>query len=83
VRRTRGRAGSGFAVLLFAETVTTAGTRMSQLALPWLVLSTTHDPVLTGLVAVAEIAPLVVLQVLGAPRVDRRSTAGPSAAGCP
>lgn len=60
----------GFTVLLAAETVSTAGTRMSQLALPWLVLTTTHDPVTTGLVGLAEIAPYVVLQILGAPLVD-------------
>ena len=44
---------------------------MSQLAVPWLVLTTTHSPVDTGLVGTAEIAPYVVLQVLGAPLVDR------------
>lgn len=57
--------------LLVGATVSTAGTRMSQLAVPWLVLTTTHSPVDTGLVGTAEIAPYVVLQVLGAPLVDR------------
>jgi len=38
---------------------------------PWLVLTTTHSAVDTGLVGTAEIAPYVVLQVLGAPLVDR------------
>ena len=64
------RSRRGFTALLVAETVSTAGTRMSQLALPWLVLTTTHDPVRTGLVGLAEIAPYVVLQILGAPLVD-------------
>lgn len=64
------RSRRGFAALLVAETISTAGTRMSQLALPWLVLTTTHDPVTTGLVGLAEIAPYVVLQILGAPLVD-------------
>lgn len=59
------------AALLVGVTVSTAGTRMSQLAVPWLVLTTTHSPVDTGLVGTAEIAPLVVMQVLGAPLVDR------------
>jgi len=65
-----GRSRRGFTALLVAETVSTAGTRMSQLALPWLVLTTTHNPVTTGLVGLAEIAPYVVLQILGAPLVD-------------
>jgi MFS family permease len=57
--------------LLIGATISTAGTRMSQLAVPWLVLTTTHSPIDTGLVGTAEIAPYVVLQVLGAPLVDR------------
>jgi len=60
-----------FVALLTGVTISTAGTRMSQLAVPWLVLSTTHSPVDTGLVGTAEIAPYVLLQVLGAPLVDR------------
>ncbi len=57
--------------LLTGGTISAAGTRMSQLAVPWLVLTTTHSAVQTGLVSTAEIAPYVVLQVLGAPLVDR------------
>lgn len=69
--RQSGRGRTGFAALLTAETVSTAGTRMSQIAVPWLVLSATGDPVTAGLVGLAEILPYVVLQVLGAPLVDR------------
>lgn len=61
----------GFAVLLVAETISIAGTSMSRLALPWLVLTTTGDAVSTGLVGLAELAPFAVLQVVGAPLVDR------------
>ena len=61
----------GLPALLIASTVSSAGTRISQIAVPWLVLETTHSPVLTGLVGTAEIAPYVVLQLLGAPLVDR------------
>jgi MFS family permease len=57
--------------LLAASTISTAGTRISAVAVPWLVLETTRDPVLTGLVGTAEITPYVVLQLLGAPLVDR------------
>jgi MFS family permease len=60
-----------FVALLTAATVSQAGTRMSNLAVPWLVLTETHSPVLTGLVGTAEIAPYVVLQILSSPLVDR------------
>lgn len=60
-----------FVSLLAAATISAAGTRMSNLAVPWLVLTETHSPVLTGLVGTAEIAPYVVLQILGSPLVDR------------
>jgi MFS family permease len=60
-----------FAALLVAQSISGAGTRMSQLAVPWLVLTTTHNPIETGLVGVAEIAPYVVLQILGGPLIDQ------------
>jgi len=62
---------AAFVSLLTAATVSQAGTRMSQLAVPWLVLTETGSPVLTGLVGTAEITPYVVLQILGSPLVDR------------
>jgi Na+/melibiose symporter-like transporter len=61
----------GFVALLVAEAISIAGTSMSRLALPWLVLSTTGDAVSTGLVGFAELAPFAVLKVVGAPFVDR------------
>jgi MFS family permease len=68
---TTARSRRGLGALLVAETISTAGTRMSELALPWLVLTSTGSPVATGLVGTAEIAPYVVLMALGAPLVDR------------
>jgi MFS family permease len=56
---------------LAAETVSLVGTRVSMLALPWFVLTTTGSPEKTGLVAVAEMLPLVLLKVLGGPVIDR------------
>jgi MFS family permease len=56
---------------LTAEAVSLAGTRVSMVALPFFVLATTGSPVLTGLVAVAELVPLVVLKVLAGPLIDR------------
>ena len=42
-----------------------------MIALPWFVLTTTGSPEKTGLVALAEMLPLVVLKVLGGPIIDR------------
>ena len=42
-----------------------------MIAIPWFVLSTTGSPTQTGLVAAAEIAPLVVFKALGGPLLDR------------
>jgi MFS family permease len=56
---------------LCAEGVSLVGTRVSMIALPFFVLSTTGSPEKTGLVAVAELVPLVLLKVLGGPIIDR------------
>jgi MFS family permease len=56
---------------LTAEAVSLLGTRISMIAIPWLVLVTTGSPTRTGLVAVAEITPLVLLKATGGPLVDR------------
>lgn len=66
LRQRRGLVG-----LLAAWGVSTLGTRMSLLALPWFVLTTTGSPTLTGLVATVELAPYVTVQALGGPAVDR------------
>ena len=55
---------------LAAEGVSLIGTRVSMIALPFFVLTTTGSPEKTGLVAVAEMLPLVVLKVLGGPIID-------------
>ncbi len=60
-----------FAALLSAYTVSVFGTSMSDLAIPWLVLTTTGSAAKTGLVGFAEIAPYVVAQALAGPLVDR------------
>jgi MFS family permease len=56
---------------LGAEGVSLVGTRVSMIALPFFVLTTTGSPEKTGLVALAEMLPLVVLKVLGGPIIDR------------
>ncbi|SDC36115.1 MFS transporter [Nocardioides lianchengensis] len=56
---------------LSAEAVSLTGTRVSMIALPWFVLTTTGSATRTGLVALVELLPLVVLKVLGGPVIDR------------
>ncbi|MGL4965905.1 MAG: MFS transporter [Inquilinus sp.] len=57
--------------LAVAETFSISGTRLSTIAIPWLVLSTTNSPVSTGLVAMMEMLPYVVAKALGGPLIDR------------
>ncbi len=61
----------GLIGLLTAVGISGLGTRMSFLALPWFMLSTTGSAVQTGLVAAAELTPYVLVQGLGGPLVDR------------
>jgi len=56
---------------LTAEAISLLGTRVSVIAIPWLVLVTTGSPTQTGLVAVAEITPMVAFKAAGGPLVDR------------
>ena len=56
---------------LTSEAISLTGTRVSMIALPFFVLTTTGSPEKTGLVALAEMLPLVVMKVLGGPVIDR------------
>jgi predicted MFS family arabinose efflux permease len=56
---------------LTAEAVSLLGTRVSMIAIPWLVLVTTGSATRTGLVSVAELTPLVIFKATGGPLVDR------------
>lgn len=60
-----------FVGLLAAEGISFVGTRISMIAIPWFVLSTTGSATQTGLVAAAEITPLVIFKALGGPLLDR------------
>ncbi|HTO28377.1 MAG TPA: MFS transporter, partial [Devosia sp.] len=60
-----------FAALATATVLSTSGTRLSVIAIPWLVLTTTGSPVLTGLVGFAEMLPYVLAKALGGPLIDR------------
>lgn len=57
--------------LLSAVGISTLGTRMTFVAIPWLVLTTTGSATTTGIIAFAEMGPYVLVQALGGPFVDR------------
>ncbi|GAA1614557.1 MFS transporter [Catellatospora bangladeshensis] len=67
----RSRRRGGLVAVLTAETVSQVGTKMTFVALPWLVLADTGSPTMMGLVAAAEMVPYVAAGVLGAPWIDR------------
>ncbi|MFL6129544.1 MAG: MFS transporter [Mycobacteriales bacterium] len=56
---------------LAASGISILGSRMSFVAIPWLVLVTTGSPARMGVVAGAEMLPYVLASSLGAPLVDR------------
>lgn len=61
-------------LLALADTVSLLGTRLSMIAIPWLVLTTTGDPLQTGVVGFAEMLPYVLAKALGGPLIDRLGT---------
>ncbi len=56
---------------LASEAVSLTGTRVTMVAVPWLVLTTTGSATRTGLVAFCEMLPYVVAKAFGGPLVDR------------
>ncbi|MER5785650.1 MFS transporter [Streptomyces mobaraensis] len=57
--------------MLASTAVALTATRVSAIALPWFVLVTTGSATRTGLVALCELAPYVVVKALTGPLVDR------------
>ena len=57
--------------LVSAQVISSLGSQMTFLALPWFVLTTTGSPTKTGLIALFELTPMVLLKVLGGPLIDR------------
>jgi MFS family permease len=60
-----------FVAFALSEVLSISGTRLSTIAVPWLVLTTTGSAVLAGLVAFAELLPYVVVRALSGPLIDR------------
>jgi len=56
---------------LTSEALSITGTRVTMIAIPLFVLETTGSPTKTGLVALAEMLPMVLAKVLGGPVIDR------------
>jgi MFS family permease len=62
---------AGLIALFAADTISAAGTRISLVAIPWLVLITTGSPAKMGIAAATEMFPYVLAGVLAAPVADR------------
>nr|MBA3309117.1 MFS transporter [Nocardioidaceae bacterium] len=59
---------------LAADTISLCGTRLSMIAIPWFVLTTTGSAAQTGLVAFAEMLPYVVSKAAAGPIIDKVGT---------
>ena len=66
-----GRSMRPLAGVLTATVVSVTGTRVSAIALPWFVLSTTGSATRTGIAAFCEMTPYVLVKALTGPLVDR------------
>ncbi|WP_129666266.1 MFS transporter [Phytoactinopolyspora endophytica] len=65
------RSWRGLVGVLAAQAVAWTGTRLSAIALPWFVLTTTGSAAQTGVVVFVEMTPYVLIQVLSGPLIDR------------
>jgi MFS family permease len=65
------RSRKGLIGLLAGNAVSLSGTRLSMIALPWFVITTTGSALHTGLAAFSHAAPYVVAKALAGPLVDR------------
>ncbi|WP_236654344.1 MFS transporter [Streptacidiphilus anmyonensis] len=61
----------GLVGLLLTQALSLTGTRVSAVALPWLVLTTTGSTALTGLTAFCELGPYVLAKAAAGPAIDR------------
>jgi MFS family permease len=57
------RSRGPLAALLLAEVVSTTGSQMTLVALPWFVLVATGSPARMGLVVAADLAPMLLLAI--------------------
>ncbi len=57
--------------LAIATVASIGGTRLSAIAIPWLVLTATNSPILTGVAGLAEMLPYVLAKAFSGPFIDR------------
>src|SRR5256885_13309447 len=72
-RKGPGRWG-GLAMLLAAYTLSTMGSMVTTIAVPWLVLTTTGSATKMGVVAAATTVPFLFTSVFATPAADRLGT---------
>lgn len=70
-RRHRQATRTPLVSLLIVTVIAQVGTKVSTIAVPWFVLSSTGSVTITGLVAACELGPYVVAKALGGPIIDR------------
>jgi MFS family permease len=61
---------------LTSEAISLTGTRVSMVAIPWLVLTSTGSATATGLIALCEMLPYVVAKAASGPVIDRVGARG-------
>ena len=72
-RRRRGggmTARRGLVILFVADVLSAVGSRISMVAIPWLVLVTTGSAARMGLVAAVEMVPYIVASIMAGPLID-------------
>ena len=60
----------GLVILFVADVLSAVGSRISMVAIPWLVLVTTGSAARMGLVAAAEMVPYIVASIMAGPVID-------------
>lgn len=60
----------GLVILFVADVLSAVGSRISMVAIPWLVLVTTESAARMGLVAAVEMVPYIVASIMAGPVID-------------
>ncbi|MEU4288646.1 MFS transporter [Kribbella sp. NPDC026596] len=60
----------GLVILFVADVLSAVGSRISMVAIPWLVLVTTGSAARMGLVAAVEMVPYIVASIMAGPLID-------------
>ena len=60
----------GLVILFVADVLSAVGSRISMVAIPWLVLVTTGSAARMGVVAAVELAPYIIASIMAGPVID-------------